>query len=434
MNTVSLDVGRPSEALERELYAKVSRRLLPLLAVAYFIAYVDRVNVGFAKLSMLADLRMSDAAYGAGAGLFFVGYVLFETPSNLVLAKLGARAWIARIMITWGLLSAGTMFVTTPGQFNLLRFMVGVAEAGFLPGVLYYLSLWFPSYRRGRVFSLFILGLPVAGILGSPISGLILHGLNGAHGVAGWRWLFLLEGLPAVVIGLLVLWKLPSQPARAAWLTEAEKLQIDTALKRDKPAGHSEGFMAGLCDLRVWILGLVDFAILLTTYALAFWLPTFIRSTGVHDPVLIGWYTAIPNVAALICMLALSYSSDLRRERRWHLMVPFIVGIGAILVFPHAAGNLIALIAVASLLSGAVTGAVPVFFSLPATFLTGPAAAAGFAVACSVANIAGFVSNLVIGWSVTATGSASLAMLPFAAFLVIAIIIVYRLPRALVNR
>jgi len=434
MNTVSLEVSRPPQALEQELYAKVSWRLLPLLAVAYFIAYVDRVNVGFAKLSMLGDLRMSDAAYGAGAGLFFVGYVLFETPSNLILAKVGARAWIARIMISWGLLSAGTMFITTPLQFNVLRFLVGVAEAGFLPGVLYYLSLWFPSYRRGRVFSLFILGLPVAGIIGSPLSGLILHGLNGAHGVAGWRWLFLLEGLPAVIIGLLVLWRLPSQPDHASWLTAAEKLQLDTALANDKPAGRGEGFMTGVRDLRVWVLGLIDFAILLTTYALAFWLPTFIRSTGVHDPVLIGWYTAIPNVAALICMLALSYSSDLHRERRWHLMVPFMVGIGAILVFPHAAGNLIALLAVASLLSGAVTGAVPVFFSLPATFLTGPAAAAGLAVACSVANIAGYVSNLVIGWSLDATGSAALAMLPIAAFLLIAILIVYRLPRSLVNR
>jgi sugar phosphate permease len=418
----------------RLLYRKIAWRLLPLLGLGYFVAYVDRVNVGFAKLTMLADLRMSEEAYAMGAGLFFLGYVLFETPSNLILHRVGARAWIARIMVSWGILSAATMLVAEPWQFHLLRFLTGVAEAGFLPGALYYLSCWFPAERRGRINSLFFLGLPIAGIVGSPLSGAILRGLDGVAHYAGWRWLFLLEGMPAVLIGLIIVMTLPDTPDRARWLSKNERQQLSMALAEDDSRAEASSFLDGLRNRRVWMLGMIDFGILLTTYALAFWLPTFIRAAGVEDPVRIGWYTAVPSLAALVCMLALGYNSDRVRERRRHLMIPFAVGIAAILAFPFATGNLIALLLVASILSGAVTGTVPVFFSLPATFLTGPAAAAGFAVACSVANIAGMVSNLLIAHTSAITGNGALAMLPFGLFLLAGILIVHRLPPTLVNR
>ncbi|WP_243395837.1 MFS transporter [Sphingomonas oleivorans] len=433
MAALSLDASAENDALS-SVYRRITIRLIPLLALCYFAAYLDRINVGFAKLTMLADLRLTEADFGLGAGLFFLGYVLFETPSNLLLAKIGARVWIARIMVTWGLLSALCMVATTAPQFHVLRFLLGVAEAGFLPGVLFYLSCWFPSHRRGRIFSLFLLGLPLSGVVGAPLSGWIMRHLDAQWALAGWQWLFLLEALPSIILGILVFVLLPASPDQAKWLTSGEKQLLREALAADEPAGAASHFAAGLRDWRIWLLGGVDFAILLTTYALGFWLPTLIKGAGVADPLMIGLYASVPNFMTLIAMILISRSSDRHRERRLHIMIPFAIGATAMALlpfFPHSLSGSLILLSVASAM---VTGVVPVYFSIPATFLRGPAAAAGFALACSLANIAGLVSNSLIGFAVSSTGSAGSALWLFSAFLVIGIFLVKQLPPQLVNR
>ena len=418
------------------LFHKLAWRLAPFLCVCYLAAYLDRINVGFARLQMLDALGFSDAAFGLGAGLFFMGYILLEVPSNLILKRVGARLWIARIMLTWGVLSACTLLVKTPTQFLVLRFLLGAAEAGFLPGALFYLTQWFPSQRRGRIIALFMIGLPLSSVVGGPLSGWILNATHHAFGLQGWQWLFLLEGTPSILLGLVALLWLPEAPAEARWLTDGERQTLTALLAQDQsavPAARSR-FRDGFFNIKVWMLGGIDFSILLTTYALGFWMPTFIKATGVSDAFHIGLLTAIPSVAALIGMLMLGASSDRHRERRWHIIVPFIIGaaaMGASTFFTHSTWATVALFAAAQAM---VIGAVPVFFSLPATFLKGTAAATGFALACSLANIAGLVSNSVMGVAMQLNGQAGGVMWFFAACLPASSLLVVALPAKVVNR
>jgi MFS family permease len=424
-----------SPAEPADSYRKITWRLIPFLCLCYLASYLDRINVGFAKLQMLDTLNMSETAFGLGAGLFFVGYILFEVPSNLVLEKVGARVWIARIMISWGVLSGLTLFVTTEWQFYTLRFLLGAAEAGFLPGVLYYLSRWFPSYRRSRIIALFMIGLPLSSVVGAPLSGWIMAHFGGVGGLANWQWLFLLEALPTVLLGFLCLGVLPDGIAQAKWLSPREKAELSAVLARDdseNPGGGS--FRDGFFDIKVWMLGGIDFSILLSAYAMGFWLPTFIRNTGVANPADIGLLVAIPSLAGLVGMLAIGVSSDRHRERRWHIIVPFIVGAGAMFASTFFIHDLIATVALFSLASLTIIGAVPVFFSLPATFLKGTAAATGFALACSVANIAGLVSNSLMGVVMDHFHSAQVAMWLFSACLLLSCLLVIALPAKTVNR
>lgn len=418
-----------------ELYRKITWRLIPFLCLCYLASYLDRINVGFAKLHMLDALHMSEAAYGLGAGLFFVGYILFEVPSNLALQKVGARRWIARIMISWGLVSGLTMLVTSPWHFYVLRFLLGVAEAGFLPGVLFYLSQWFPSWRRSRIIALFMIGLPLSSLIGGPLSGWIMGRFDGVGGLANWQWLFVLEALPTVILGVLCLRVLPDGIGQARWLSDEQKRQVQAELDQDTretPGGHS--FRDGFFDIKVWMLGGIDFSILLSAYAMGFWLPTFIRNAGVSDPADIGLLVALPSLAGLIGMLVIGASSDRYRERRWHIIVPFIVGAAAMFFSTWFTGNVVATVALFSLASLTIIGAVPVFFSLPATFLKGTAAATGFALACSVANIAGLVSNGLMGLVMDRFHSAQVAMWIFAGCLLISSLLVLALPAKTVNR
>lgn len=416
-------------------YRKVIWRLIPFLCFCYLASYLDRINVGFAKLQMLDQLQLSETAYGLGAGLFFVGYILFEVPSNLVLEKVGARLWIARIMISWGLLSGLTMFVTTEGQFYTLRFLLGAAEAGFLPGVLYYLSKWFPSWRRSRIIALFMIGLPLSSLVGSPISGWIMGHFDGRSGLAGWQWLFLLEAIPTVVLGFLCIRMLPNNIRQAQWLRDDEKTLLEEVLAKDdqeNKGGHL--FRDAFLDIKVWMLGGIDFSILLSTYAIGFWLPTFVRNAGVQDPQQIGLLVAMPSLAGLLGMLVIGASSDKYRERRWHIVIPFLVGAGAMFLstfFAHSVSLTVALFSLASL---TIIGAVPVFFSLPPTFLKGTAAATGFALACSVANIAGLVSNSLMGAVMDHFHSPKIALWIFAGCLLLSSLLVLALPARTVNR
>ena len=428
---------QPSQDTEgRRLYRKVAWRLIPFLCCCYLAAYLDRINVGFAKLQMADQLQLSDAAFGLGAGLFFVGYILFEVPSNLILKRVGARVWIARIMVSWGVLSACTLLVTTPAQFYVLRLLLGIAEAGFLPGVLYYLTLWFPTHRRGRMIALFMIGLPLSSVIGAPLSGWILEAFDGLQGLRGWQWLFLLEGVPSVLLGLLALRLLPEGPQDAEWLDLREQghLLRDLTVDEAQSPASGDSFRQGFFNLKVWMLGGIDFAILLSAYAMGFWMPTFIRQAGVADASDIGLLTALPSIAAVFGMLALGASSDRFRERRWHIILPFWIGAAAMAASTAFTDNVVVTVLLFSIAQAAIIGAVPVFFSLPATFLTGTAAATGFALACSLANIAGLVSNTLIGLALDITGRSGGALLFFAACLVLGSLLVVALPAKVVNR
>jgi len=418
------------------LYRKITWKLIPFLCFCYLASYLDRINIGFAKLQMLGDLQFSETAFGLGAGLFFVGYILFEVPSNLALEKVGARMWIARIMITWGILSGCTMLVTTPTQFYIVRFLLGAAEAGFLPGVLYYLTTWFPTHRRGRIIALFMIGMPLSSVIGGPLSGWIMGAFDNTAGLRGWQWLFIIEAIPTVILGVLTFWALPNDHHSAKWLNDDEKALLDSELCKDDTDGtHSKhSFRDGFFNLKVWMLGGIDFSILLSAYAMAFWMPTFIRNAGVSDNFHIGVLTALPSAAALLGMLMIGASSDRHRERRWHIIVPFFVGAAAMAATTFYTHNVFATVLLFAIASAAIIGAVPVFFSLPATFLKGRAAATGFALACSLANIAGLVSNSMMGIAIDVTGSGTSALWFFAGCLILSSFLVIALPAKLVNR
>ncbi|MCG7372538.1 MFS transporter [Pseudomonas luteola] len=436
MSDVRHGSTQPHNADEAGTYRLVIWRLIPFLCFCYLAAYLDRINIGFAKLQMLDQLHLSETAYGLGAGLFFVGYILFEVPSNLVLERVGARIWIARIMITWGLLSGATMFVTEAWQFYLLRFLLGAAEAGFLPGVLFYLTQWFPTYRRSRVIALFMIGLPLSSLIGGPISGWIMSHFHQVNGLQGWQWLFLLEAVPTVVLGILTFWVLPNTISEAAWLSAEQKQVLLQKLEEDESDRPNTPyrFRDGFWDIKVWMLGGIDFSILLCAYAMGFWLPTFIKGAGVTDTVHIGWLTAIPSLMGLIGMLAIGASSDRFRERRWHIIVPFIVGAAALSMSTFFSQDVMMLVLMFGIASAAIIGAVPVFFSLPATFLKGTAAATGFALACSLANIAGLVSNSLMGFVLDLTHSSAVALWCFAGSLLLSCLLVLALPAKIVNR
>lgn len=434
------DVSTRPAALAAEdtasIYRKITWKLIPFLCLCYLAAYLDRINIGLAKLQMASDLALSETAFGLGAGLFFVGYILFEVPSNLILQRVGAKIWIARIMITWGLLSTATLLVQTPTQFYIIRFFLGAAEAGFLPGVLFYLTKWFPSWRRSRIIALFMIGLPLSSLIGGPLSGWIMGHFHEVYGMRGWQWLFLLEGLPSVLLGMLTFWLLPNSVESANWLSSSEKQAVLRELARDEGdvKGLKHSLRDGLLNIRVVMLGGIDFSILLSAYAMGFWMPTFIKNAGTTDITTIGYLTAIPSLAALIGMLAIGASSDRLRERRWHIIVPFIIGAAAMGTSTFFAHNVAMTVLLFSIAQAMIIGAVPVFFSLPATFLKGTAAAAGFALACSIANIAGLVSNSVMGVALDLTGSSNGALWFFAVCLLLSSLLVVALPAKLVNR
>lgn len=416
------------------LFRKVALRLVPFFCICYFAAYLDRINVGLAKLQMVADLGFSETVYGLGAGLFFIGYILCEVPSNILMQKVGARMWIARIMVTWGLLSAATMFVKTPTQFYVLRFMLGVAEAGFYPGVLLYLTQWFPSYRRSKVMASFLIGLPLASMLGSPASGWILQFSTGLGGLKGWQWLFVIEALPSIALGILVLIYLPDTVASAKWLTDAEKRELSETLRADG-RGHTkhsigDAFRSG----RVWLLGVIDMCLMMAIYAIGFWLPSLIRESGVQSVSTIGLLTAIPSAVAIVAMYLVGLRSDSRRERRWHIIVPLLVsavGLSASTLFQYNTGATVVLFTVAT---AGVIAALPAFWCLPGTFLSGTAAAAGIALIASMANVGGFAATYLIGWLRDATHSSAAGVLFFAAFLLFGAALVWTLPAHEVNR
>lgn len=425
---------KDARSFEDATYRKVAWRFMPLLLICYIVAYLDRVNVGFAKLQMMNNLGFSDIVYGLGAGIFFIGYFLFEVPSNIVLHKVGARVWIGRIMITWGLLSAAMMYVSSAPMFYVMRFFLGVAEAGFFPGIILYLTYWFPSQRRGRITALFMTGIALAGVIGGPLSGYIMKAFDGANGWAGWQWMFLLEGVPAIVLGVIVIVMLDDRVTDAKWLSDEERALVATQIGAEQSDKQEESVFKVLSSARVWLMALIYFSYVVGLYGVSFWLPTIIKAMGVADPLQIGLMSAIPYGFAVIVMLIVAKSADRLRERRWHVALPGLMGaVGLLLSVLWAHDTVMAMFALTIATAGILT-TLPLFWSLPTAFLSGTGAAAGIAMINSLGNLAGFVSPYAVGWLKTATASTDAGMYLLAGSLVLGAILTISVPAKLVNK
>ena len=405
--------------MEEPVYRKVTRRLVPFLFLCYLVAYLDRVNVGFAKLQMLADLRFSETVYGLGAGIFFIGYFFFEVPSNLLLHRVGARRWIARIMISWGLISGATMFVNSVVTFYVLRFVLGLAEAGFFPGIILYLTYWYPAARRGRVIASFMSAIAVAGVLGGPMSGWIMQTLAGSRGLAGWQWLFLIEGIPSVLVGIAVLFYLDDRVDDATWLNASERTLIKANVARDQSSAGLESATAVFASGRVYLMSAIYFCLIMGLYGVSFWLPQLVKSAGVKDVLTIGLLTAIPYGAAAVAMILASRHSDRTGERRWHVAGAALLGAAGLLASCLSGSSVILAMAALSLATMGILTSLPLFWSMPTAFLRGTGAAAGIAVINSVGNLAGFVSPFAVGAIKDATHSVSGGLVLLACVLVI---------------
>ncbi|WFG46918.1 MFS transporter [Pseudonocardia alni] len=394
-----------------------TKRLIPLLALAYLLNYIDRVNVGFASLTMNADLGLSAAAYGLGAGLFFIGYFFFEVPSNVILHRVGARIWIARIMVTWGVVASSTAFIQGEIGFYVVRVLLGVAEAGFFPGIILYLTYWFPRVERARIVALFFLAVPLSSVVGGPLSTWLISVGDGALGFdAGWRFMFFVEGIPAVLLGIAVLWLLPDRPTRARWLPadQAVALEERIAAEDAAAAGQDRGVAAALRDGRVVALSIVYFGIVFGLYVLAFFLPQvvagFEQQFGAdYSLVEVGLITAVPYAIASVTMVLWARHSDRSGERGLHVAVPAVVGAVAIAGALYMDSPLLVMACVTVCAIG-VFAAIPPFWALPNAFLTGAGAAAGIGLINSFGNLSGFAGPFVAGWLKDLTGDSRAGM------------------------
>ncbi|MCT4711090.1 MFS transporter [Enterobacteriaceae bacterium H11S18] len=417
----TLDSKSSAKAAESRVYSKITRRLIPFLILCYFFAYLDRVNVGFAKLHMQDALSFSDTVYGLGAGIFFIGYFLFEMPSNLLMQRFGPRFWIARIMATWAVLSAGMMFVTTPTQFYVVRFLLGVAEAGFFPGIVFYLTLWFPSWRSARTLGLFILVTPLSTIIGSPLSGLILKLFEDVGGLHNWQWLFLVEAVPSFLLAFVVLRYLDNDVKSAKWLSDAEKQMVFDDLRKD--AVNRERANRGKVDSSLK-------GMLANGYV---WLPSIIKSSGVNDDFYIGLLAALPYVFGAAFMVWNSRHSDLKQERRWHIAIPALIGCVGLALSAYCSGSTFWMMAWICVAMSGTLALIPTYISLPGALLSGTAAAAGIAFVNSVGNLAGFFGPTVLGWLKDATGRTDLGLYILAGFLLLCAPLILALPARLAN-
>ena len=413
------------------LIRKVAWRLMPLIMVCYLFAFFDRINISFAKFQLQGALHLSDTAYGLGASLFVIGYVLFEVPSNMLLYRVGARRWIARIMISWGLATSAMVFVTTEWQFYALRFVVGAMEAGFAPGVLYYLTLWFPESFRGRATSLLFLASAMSGLVGAPISGLILGHLDGVGGQPGWHWLFLIGGLPCLPLGWLVLRRLRDRVEDADWLSLAERRHLAAQLK--EPGAHAKGgsLWGAIRTPGFLMLGLVYFLIQVGSYGLNFWAPHLIRSSGISNATTIGLLTAVPYVFGAIAMVLVGRVSDASGERRRYvagLLVAAALGFFAAGLFDKQTGLLVLALAV---MGAGVVASIPAFWALPPRILTGAGAAGGIALINTLGQLGGIVSPVMVGRIKDVTGSTTPALYAIGlASVACAVLVMKALPAA----
>jgi D-galactonate transporter len=429
------DEVTPHATREDSLYTKIAWRIIPIFLVSYIVAYLDRVNVGFAKLQMMGDLKFTDSVYGLGAGMFFVGYFVFEIPSNLILHKVGARVWLCRVLITWGIVSGCTALVHTPWQFYTCRFLLGLAEGGFFPGMVLYLTYWFPSNRRAKMMAFLMAGNPISGIVGGPLSGYILHYF--AHGtlIAGWQWLFIIESIPALVLGVVMFFYLDDRVTHARWLSTKEKEAVATEIKQESSSKTHRTTASVFTSPRVWLMCAILFMMGMGSYAIGFWQPTIIRQTGVKDPFIIGLLTMLPYSLALISMILVGRHADKTRERRWHLAIPNLVASLGFVLCLHAGTNTTLAVAALTMAVVGVVTAMPMFWALPTSFLGDNAAAAGLALVNCTGNLSGFLSPTIIGFLKTNTGSLNSGLYLVAACHMVAIVLILAfVPAKLVNR
>ncbi len=399
----------PPSVNESETIRRISLRLLPFLMLLYLIAYIDRANISVAALQMNADLGLSAKMYGLGAGLFYVTYILFEVPSNMILARVGARRWIARIMVTWGLVAAGMAFIHTAGQLYTMRLLLGAAEAGFTPGIIYYLSCWYPSRHRAGALSYFYIAAALASVVGLPLSGALLN-LDGWHGISGWRWLYFLEGIPAIGLGIVVLYYLPDRPSRAHWLPSAEAAWLEKTIADESAAApsvksHAGSWSRAFADGKVWLLSLFWLLQAFGTIGVTLFLPQILKSLSNASNFVVSLYSALPFIFACIFMYANGRHSDRHGERRWHLGLPLMVS-GVLLAAAVYAGNLTLAYVLLVLAVGLNWAVTPVFWAVTTEYLAGGVAAAGaIALINSVANLAGVGLPPVMGWIRDRSGS-----------------------------
>jgi len=423
-------IADPAQALERQTIAKVSWRLLPLVALAYCIAYIDRSNISFAALTMNKDLGFRSYVYGWGAGIFFFGYFLFEIPSNLILEKVGARIWIARIMITWGIFSALTAFVTGPWSFLTIRFLLGAAEAGFFPGMILYFTYWFPSQYRGRVISTLFIAQPLANALASIVSAAILE-MDGVLGLKGWQWIFIIEAVPAVLLGLVIFRVMTDKPAHADWLAEEEKSWLQARIDRENRKVERAGrltLMRALGDSRVVALSMIYLMSVTANYGIVFFMPQIIKGIGLSN-LMTGFVSSVPYVVGTIGLIAWGWSSDRKKERRWHLIVASTLGALGLAFAAWSGASYWALLGMSAATIG-IYGSRAAFWPMPSIFLTGTAAAGAIALINAVGNLGGYFGPFIVGWIKDSTKSFEAGLYFLAACSLMAAIITFFAARA----
>ena len=413
-------------------YLRISRRLLPILFFSYLVAYINRVHVSFAKPAMMSSLGLDDAAYGFGAGLFFIGYFLCEVPSNVILYRFGARRALARIIFSWGVISAATAFVRTGWQYDAIRFVLGAAEAGFFPGIILYLTWWYPSAVRTRIIAYFITAIPVAGLVGGPVSGWIMQSMSGISGLQNWQWLFLLEGASCFLIGYWVLAALPERPQNAAWLSAEDRRFVESELRQEadlRAAGGASEHPWSVFKLpTAWILCALYFCNMMGLYGLTFWLPTIVKNLGWHTQTQIGFVSAIPWLAAVIFMIGYGIHSDRTQERRFHAAAAALIGAAGFALCGWLNQNAWGGLAAISVAAAGVMSLMAVAWSMPSALLGGAAAASGIALINSCGNLGGYVSPTWIGKIIVHTGSHSAGQYLTAGFMLLAAGILFACP------
>ena len=406
-----------SERMRRTLYRRIDMRVLALLTIAYGFAYLDRINIGFAKLQMQSSLGISDAVYGLGAGIFFLGYVAFEVPSNLLLPRIGARKTFSRIMVLWGLTSAAMIFVHDRYSFYALRLLLGVFEAGFAPGLIYYLACWYPPALRARTMAIVLCASPIAGLIGGPLSGWAMTSLAGVAGLQGWQWLFLVEGVPTILLGAVTWAILPDHPSDAHWLTDEHRAVLASDIKRADSRSHGS-FRDVLADPKIYGMAAGYFCMICGLYAVGFWLPSILKAAGQTNLLAIGLLSAIPYAAAIVSMYWLGRRSDRRRERRWHSAIALFLGALSFACVAFAQGRFAVSLIAITVATSLVYAAYTVFWAMASEYLRGDVAAGGIALVNSIGLLGGFLSPTIIGWVSTATGNMRGGLLVMVAILI----------------
>jgi len=417
--------------MDDRVFIKCAWRLIPFMTLLYLVNFLDRVNVGFAALTMNRDLGLSPAVFGFGAGIFFVGYAAFQVPANVVLQRIGARRWIFLIMLLWGAISASTAFVQSATGLYVLRFLLGAAEAGFVPGMFFYLTLWFPPTYRARFIATFMMAAPLSGVIGGPLSGYIL-GTDDVFGLHGWQWLFLIEGLPACALGFVVLNYLPDNPSSASWLSGDEKAAIAARLSTEDTTEHHHDLWRALLDPRVIALGLVNFGVLAGANGVSLWLPQIVQSMGFTN-VLTGFIVALPNLISTVVMVLWGRSSDARGERVWHVAIPALIASSSFMLASLTQIDLVMLIGL-SITQIMLWSAIAPLIALPSSFLSGQSRAAGLALVVSIGQIGSFSGSWIIGILRERTGDYAASMAAVGFILLVSALIVLALGRAMAQR